>query len=1115
MVLCVLSISGYAAHQYKAHSVLSSGKWVKIAVTESGVYKMTYAELRGAGLNPDSVRVYGYGGAVLSQNFRRPKIDDLPSVPIYRGKDYILFYGQGVTAWSFNGAAFTHTLNTYSTQGYYFLTDNVGEQKVLQASEAVIGDNKQAIRAYHEYKVHELELRSLLDPDEGKNGGGQSFYGEKLNTGTPKITIPFTFTHTPLASEKMLVHAEVAGYSEAQSLFTLSCNGSSASCYTAPYTDNHTKGTTGRINAEFTPSNSATQRITLAYSSSLSNAVGYLDYIEITAISPLTMRGSYMPFRTTEGYVSGSAKDTLCYYLGEATATTLIWDITHLDSIYAVATKQKDDTVLFTGSNYDGIHEYIAVQPDGTFLTPTVIGRIKNQDLHALSDIDYVVITPEEFIEAAEVIATLHEQVEGLTTAIVTDQQVYNEFSSGTPDATAYRWVMKMLYDLANAGEGHKPQYLLLIGKGTFDNRKLLPYSGYNTLLTYQARNSTIETSAYATDDYFGFLDDNEGESDITARMDIAVGRLPVISQEEASIIAEKIRRYYYEPTFGNWRNKMVFLADDGDGNLHTEVAEAGAEPTRVKNPDFAVNKIYLDAYNQTISASGETYPLAENKLLNMLNSGVLFFDYSGHGSPSNMTSEAVINSAKVEAMTNGNKLGFWALATCNTSHFDQGDERCIAEKAMLNNHGGAIGVISPTRTVFASGNKVINANICDTLFAHDADNNYYMTIGKATQYAKNKTGNDINKSSYVLFGDPALRLAYPTQYQVKTESIADTVSALLIDTIRGYIQSPEGDTAIWFNGKVQVTLYDKLQRITTLDNDESNESRKKRITYNDYPSVLYNGTTDVTDGRFEIPFRVPKDIRYNYGAGRLLYYAYDPEAMEEGVGHYEQLIVGGTTRDISLLDTIGPEIKLYLNSPSFTDGAKTYEAPYFYADLYDESGINTAGAGIGHDLLLVIDNDMTQTYSMNDYFSSANNTYTRGQVAYHLSELKEGKHQLFFRAWDLVNNSSSQTLSFEVVKNLAPSIYNAVIYPNPVSASGSVHMRLDYDREESICEMTFYIYDISGHLVWSHTQPNDSEIIWDLGAMAITPGMYVYQLRVKATNTEESIKQGKIIVIN
>ncbi len=1093
--------------------MLQKGRWVKVSVQESGVYKLSDSDLRTMGLNPDSVRIYGYGGAQLTQNFRKKKIDDLPVVPFYRGNGYILFYAQGVTDWAFNGATFSHTFNTYSTKGYYFLTDNTGERRLLTALHSTTGGTYTEVRTYHEYLVHEQDLRTLFDPDEGIEGGGQSFYGEKLNSGTPSITIPMTLSHTPVTGEKLLIHAEVAGYSTEQCQFTLSANGSSATCYTVAYSDFYTKGTTGRINAEFNAANAPTQNIKLAFTAGTDAANGYLDYIELTAIVPLTMTGSSMGVRTTTGYVDGGWGDSLRYHLAGTSSETLIWDITDHDSIYAVPTERVGDTTRFLGYNYDGIRQYVAVDPTGTFPSPTYEGKVVNQDLHRLRDIDYVVITPEAFISAAQMITDLHEEVDGLTTAIVTDEQVYNEFSSGTPDATAYRWIMKMLYDRAAAGDGAPPQYLMLIGKGTFDNRKLLPLSGYNTLLTYQAKNSTVETSAYATDDYFGFLDDNEGESDITGRMDIAVGRLPVIDLEEATVIAEKIRRYYLQPSYGNWRSKMVFLADDGDRNLHTQVAEAGAEPVRLKNPNFAVNKIYLDAYTQNSTASGETYPLAENKLVNMLNSGVLFMDYSGHGSTKNITSENVLTIATIEALTNANKLSFWTLATCNTSHYDKGGERCMGEIALLHPHGGAIGVLSPTRTVYASNNKVINGYICDTLFAHDVNHTYYMTIGKAAQYAKNKTGNDINKLPYVLFGDPALKLAFPSDYQVKTEAVADTVSALLVDTIRGYIQTEDGDTATWFNGKVQVTLYDKLQQITTLDNDEADESRKVKVTYNDYPSILFNGTTDVTRGRFAMPYRVPKDIRYNYGSGRILYYAYDPEAHEEAAGHYEQFVVGGSTRNITLMDTIGPEIRVYLNNPSFADGDKTFETPRFYADLYDESGINTAGAGIGHDLLLVIDNEIAQTYSMNDYFMSTNNSYTTGQVNYQLSALSEGPHQLFFRAWDLTNNSSSRTLNFEVVKNLSPTVYNMIVYPNPAPASGSVHVHLDYDRSESICEMSFYIYDIAGHLVWSHSQSNSEDITWDLSKMAVTPGLYIYQMRIKATNTGESVKQGKILV--
>ena len=386
------------------------------------------------------------------------------------------------------------------------------------------------------------------------------------------------------------------------------------------------------------------------------------------------------------------------------------------------------------------------------------------------------------------------------------------------------------------------------------------------------------------------------------------------------------------------------------------------------------------------------------------------------------------------------------------------------------------------------------------------------MTLGEATRIAKNRTGYDSNKLPYILLADPALKLNYPTDLQVKTIMETDTMHALTVQNIEGYIQTPDNDTATWFNGKLDITIFDKEQAITTRDNDETIEDNKTRITYIDYPNMLFSGQTDVVDGKFAFTFMVPKDIRYNYGNGRIVYYAHDPETREEAVGHYENFVVGGSS-SLMVQDTMGPDLHIYLNTPSFQSGDETYEFPYFYADIVDSSGINTVGTGIGHDLLLVIDNDPKQTYVLNNYFNASNNSYQEGQVSYKMPEQTEGAHTLTFRAWDLYNNSSTASLNFQVVKGLDPNISEVTTYPNPVSKAGVMKVNIQYDRPNEANETTVYLYDISGKLVYTHVQSGVEGITLNMSQIAVNPGIYVYQVKIKTANADHVSKAGKIIV--
>ncbi|MGN1239705.1 MAG: type IX secretion system sortase PorU, partial [Paludibacteraceae bacterium] len=721
-------------HSYTHQSVLSSGNWVKIQVKESGVYKMTYEDLLNAGLtNPANVRIYGYGGAMLSQNFNKTRIDDLPAVGFYMNKgtdgvfnagDYILFYGQGTTSWAYNGVQFTHTRNPYSDYGYYFLSDNAGEQRLMPTAEAIIADNPVEITTYANYQVHELDSLNLLDPS-GVDGGGREFYGEVFSPLNPQRAFTFS-TPNCITSEALLCSVAVAVNSGRASSFTFAINGTSNTIRidSIPVSDFYTKAQLGSSNKTY-PASANSQTVNITFASAAAGALGYLNYIELTATCQLSMAGNQMPFRTA---TNNGMDIPLRYNLSNATAQTEVWNITDKANIHRMPATLNGTTLTFIGSNKSGIQEYIAVNTNGNnWLKPTTIGKVSNQNVHALQDIDYVIICPAEFTAQATQLAQAHEEIDGVTWAVVTDQEAYNEFSSGTPDATAYRWVMKMLYDRANGSSSiQKPRWLLLMGDGTYDNRKLRSNSGQNTLLTYQAKNSTVETKAYATDDYFGFLDNNEGESDTYGRMDIGVGRLPVNTAEQAQQVVDKTIRYMRNEDMSKWKSQLIFLADDGDKGLHTRVAEEGAERVRKKNLDFVVNKIYLDAYPQETNASGESYPLAKTKLDNLLQNGALFLDYSGHGGYNAITNEGMMNLKSIQKMTNKN-LAFWMFATCSFAHFDAG-KTSAAEEAVLNPNGGAIGVLSAGRTVYATQNTYINRNFCDTLFGHKNVYSYNMT---------------------------------------------------------------------------------------------------------------------------------------------------------------------------------------------------------------------------------------------------------------------------------------------------------------------------------------------------------------------------------------------------
>lgn len=1126
LLLCIACVSVWAgAHNYVGTSRLATGRFVKIRVTESGVYRLTYSELKQMGLQPENLRIYGYGGGMLEQDFRKDKIDDLPAVPFYMSKgsdgkfsegDYVLFYGQGIISWRYTGTRFLHTKNTYSDYGYYFLSDNAGEQHLLKPLSADFSTTEAYdVTTYTNYQVHETDELNMIDKT-GREGGGREWYGERIEVGHP-LSIDFVFPDI-VSGDPLYANIDIAADPQRAAVLDVKAGNSSQSVNIAQSAaDNYVKAIPVSTDGNFVASQGETQRVTLSYSSSINSAGGYLNYVELSATCKLRLHDGYLCVSNTEHL---NDERSSLFRVSNATATTQVWNVTRLDAIEAVPTQLSGTELSFVVSNTE-LQRLIVIDPEQykplqPYYTSGGIyyEKVENQNLHALRNVDMLILTHPLFLEQAQALADAHS-AEGFVTEVVTSDAVYNEFSSGTPDATAYRWVMKMLYDRALASNGTEkaPQSLLLMGDGTYDNRKLLATSGNNTLLTYQAVNSTTETFAYATDDYFGLLDDNTGTSEISDQMAISVGRLPVNTADAAQAIVNKIIRYMTQPHPGNWKTHLCFLADDGDSNGHTRGIDLAAEATRQRNNDFIIDKIYIDAYQQESNASGESYPIAKNKLDNLLSSGVLFFNYCGHAGYNNLASEQMLTTKEVREMTNQNQ-GFWMLATCSFGRFDAHTESA-AESAILNPQGGAIGIMASCRTVYETQNERLNEILCRNLFTRDESGHFPHTIGEAVRLAKNdfaKRYRDKNKLPYILLCDPALKLLYPDDYSIQVSQFPDTLRALSKNVLQGYIADFDGDTVRDFNGVVSLTLFDKMQQITTNDNDQKNDNKKVRYTYNDYPNTIFNGSAMVEDGKFSLSFMVPKDIRYNYDNGHLTIYATDTLTHEEATGYNNRFTIGGS-EEMLISDTIGPEVHIWLNNPAFKDGDNVSAQPHFYASISDENGINTVGNGIGHDLLLVIDNDIKQSYMLNSYFTARQGSYQQGDISYRLSELSDGQHQLSFRAWDLLNNSTTATLNFNVVSGMDPVLYSVIAYPNPVNSGSQVTIQVEHDSPDQVLQCTFLMYDMAGQLVFQLEQTGANRIRFVPAAKSMHSGIYFYRVRIKTETSDFTSKTGKMMV--
>ena len=1127
-------ISTATRHTYAENSVLASGKFVKIKVSGTGVYKLTFEDLQSMGISPANVRIFGFGGNVLDQNFLNPKYDDLPELAIHMEKgndgvfnagDYVLFYAQGVVKWTYDKSRgmFVQQQNPYATNGYYFVSSDAGAGRKISDKTITVppAANIIDVDEFTDYQLHEDESYSI-------GSTGKEFYGEIFNeviNQSFQFNIPNLVKTSPLKVRLDVAASSLSATSVPASSFSLSLDNGQTKTLVVPKRtegDNYEKAKAANAVYSFTP-NSDQLTFNLSYYKPNSTSVGYLNYLLVNARRNLTMSGAALQFQYPDNVETNYFNR---FRIANAGSNVQVWDITDHTRISKVPAEIIDGKLTFVDSAAQ-LRTYLAIDTKAasSFPKPEIVGNVPNQNLHAMPQVDMVIITHPRFVQQSERLAQAHREMDGLTVAVVTTEQVYNEFSSGAPDATSYRWVMKMLYDRAQASgiEADMPRYLLLFGRGTYDNRKLLNSSSENLVLTYQADNSLTQTLSYVTDDYFGFLDDNEGMQIPSHLLDIGVGRFPTLTVQDADNVVNKTIEYMQNSKKGIWKNQLCFLADDGDLALHMKQADSIANVLIRNFPSYQVNKIFLDAYLQEISASGQSYPLARTQLHDLINNGLFYLNYTGHAGTVGWTNEQVMSVADVKSMSN-KQLPLWAAATCDFLMFD---DRVVSagEHVVLNPYGGGIGIMSATRPVYASQNFTINRHFTENLFKKV--NGQHYRVGDVMAMAKNLVGTEINKLSYVYVGDPALKINYPTDYEVKTTQIneksvssADTLSAMSVVSVKGQISDANGQKVTGFNGEIQVVVYDKAIKVTTLDNEKEflvedpvkYEERKFKFT--DRNNKLFAGKAVVKDGEFEISFMLPKDIKYNFGTGRINYYANDSETGDEAQGYFENFVVGGTNPDI-VYETEGPEMQLYLNSVNFVSGDKVNETPVFMAHLRDENGINRVGTGIGHDLLLTVDNDPRQTYVLNNYFEAAANTFKEGTVKYKLPELPEGKHTMSFRAWDLLNNSTTQTIEFEVVKGLTPHIFGVSNYPNPVSSV--TRIKVDHDRPETILKTVVDIFDLAGRKIWTFEQANADDVEWNVvssDGKRVKSGIYLYRVTISTLDSDPYSKTSKMLIV-
>jgi len=1123
--------------RYTDNSILSSGKWIQLKVKETGIYKLTYDEIKNQGISdPSKVKIYGYGGWILPEDFSLPCIDDLPEVSVYINKgsdgifnsgDYLLFYARGVTKWTFNPTAkvYEHENNPYATWGSYFMTESNTGPEEMDTVAAFSGDSATpdpvVLNVFDDYAVYEKDTIAILN-------SGRELFGDNFITNSGKQS--YIFTIPGITSDLGKARLSFAAAPSAATPVKLSIDGEDILNLSIGVPgDYYQKAILADSWGNWTGAKAGKITATVTYNSS-SQSVANLNFIALNMKRSLQFYpvGSTFFRSSLSLRNSGNSSTPVTYSIGNATAACQIWDVTGNFKPRLIETKLQNGNISFTTSTSDTLHEYAMVDLSQSFPIPEFAGVIKNQNLHALPATDMVILTPSVYMDQAEKLAEKHRQQSGLRVTVVDDRLVFNEFSSGTPDATAYRRFMKMFYDRASS-DADKPKYLLLFGSGLFDNRHLTS-AGANAdpkyyLLTYQVKESLNETISYGTDDYFGLLDDKAGKVIYLDSLNIGIGRFPVNSVSQATDAVNKVINYMDNTKYGNWKSKLIFTADNTDTSdpggfaVHANQADNLAQYVEQNYPEYMLYKYYIDAYKLVTINGKTTCPDAKNAMLNQLKAGCFLLNYTGHGSTTAWSGEDLLNIVDVRQM-NFENLPLWITATCDFGWFD-GFDTSGGESAFLNKTSGAIALFTTSRVVSSSSNFDLNSQFIRYLFKKN--NGKHLCLGDILKASKNRLSFDSNKLNFVLLGDPALVLNYP-EWNIRLDSIngnplseQDTVTLRALDkvTISGMVTDENGVPADNFSGNLQATVFDSKQILESV----SVNSAGGRFSFTDYPGMIYSGNTNVNNGAFSLSFTVPLDISYTKENGKMGMYAYDQSLGKDAIGSFLRYNLSETNNDVEN-NGEGPEIvKMFLNTENFKDGDPVNETPFFYAEVRDENGINLAGSSSGHELQLCIDNNRTWTYPLNNYYQSTD--VTQGKVGFSIPELPAGSHSLTFRVWNNLNNSTVDTLKFSVVKGFKPTILDLQANENP--AHTHTFFTLNHNLPETSLNVEIGVYDLTGRTVWIHSEKGSSgflkqyRIQWNLDTNAgnrVPPGIYIFRATVRTASSVETTKAKKIIVL-
>ncbi len=1082
--------------------------WAKIGIDQEGIYQIDASQLKTAGITVPkdlvgTVKIFGRDGTPLNETVVDSAINNMNEIPVIvrtnsSGElESVVFYGRPGYGFEYNiYSGFCHYINPYSNlnsykkeYNYYFITYGGTEGKRLTTKEPPDGSVVNSPSTYTSLIYYEEESTNAF-----MSGSGRFWFGSTLfprtfsdniltnldKTGT--ILYKFAFAHTAAGNGTFSVY-ESGTFLNSVTLSLTSNDGYRGECFVQkPAT---------------IIGNDLRSVLKMEYSNTVT-ATPYFDWYEIQYPRYLIPSNNEIGFfdnpaleGITEYSINDFSGDIIGLDVSNGLQPTLLKNLSNVGSmfIFRHPSEKKNPGRFFISANYR--------KPPVEKVT---MGNLRT----SLSGADVIVITHPDFVNSAEKFKEYRSSRDGLSVTIVKTTDIYNEFGYGIGDPTAIRDFIAFAFNNWQV----KPRYVLLWGDGHYDYKNIST-TKTNYVITYQNKYTASDlngTNSYTSDNYFAQVKGND------IFLDLAIGRVTIGSDAEGKWFVEKLGHYENESSQDQWRTVVTLCADDGPKGIHIDESDYDTHTVQSEGISnhyipsyFQQKKVYLAEYPRVTSASAVKKPAATNDMLEIINTtGTSILSWVGHGNPRVWAHEELLErSTTIPKMTNLDKLFFATAATCDFGRFDMPEVRSGAEELVLSDAGGAIGILSASRAVYAAPNISLLENFITELFTPDDQTKQYPRVGDAFFMIKQKTIDTSNDAKYYILGDPTMRLLTPVM-NIRIDSLngqyvgdnSDTakLKALGSVEIKGSVIDPvtsQLDAA--FNGTVLISMLDSDEKIVVEDADIYSTIH----TFYKQGSILNKSSYKVENGCFTANFVLPKDISYSDNTGRLFAYAFSSD-NKYAKGNNNNFTVKDISTDV-VTDVTGPDIRIYLDSRGFAAGDIVSPEPLLIVDLADETGINTTGRGVGHRIEAWID-DSSRSVDLTNKFSTSLTDSRQGTAETFLYDLKPGDHTVRVRVWDVYNNYSIAQTNFRILDNRIV-INDLLCYPNPAEPGNTVVFKFEHNLTPPF-DAKLRVFNIMGQLLYTvNTKINTlhtGELEWnckDGSNTSISSGSYLYQI--------------------